>query len=108
MASVNVFPARNDLPWYQMRIPLGGVIYTVHMRYNSRSQRWVMDINDSSDAPILSGIPVLINRDLTSQYPTLAVPAGTLFATDDTQQDTQPTQYSFGTDHTLYFVDPST
>lgn len=100
-------PARNDLPWYKFKITLSNVIFTLHFRFNSRSNRWIMDINDPSDNPILSGIPVLIQRNLTSQYTTFTVPAGTFFAIDDTNKDTQPTQFSFGTDHSLWYLDPT-
>lgn len=65
--------------------------------------RWMLDINDASDNQILSGIPVLIVRNLTGQYTTFAIPPGVFFATDDTNQDTQPTLLSFGTDHTLWY-----
>lgn len=77
----------------------------MHLRYNGRMQRWIMDLNDAADEPILSGVPVIILRDLTGQYTTLQLPDGTFFATDDTNQDVQATLLSFGTDHTLYFVD---
>ncbi len=100
-------PARNDLPWYKFKITLSGVIYTLHFRFNTRMQRWMMDINDPSDNPILLGIPCLILRDMIGQYRTLAIPVGTFFCTDDTNQDTQPTLLSFGTDHTLWYEDPT-
>ncbi len=100
-------PARNDLPWTRFRISLAGVIYTMHLRFNMRMNRWMMDINDASDNPILNGVPVLILVNLTGQYTTLALPDGTLFATDDTNTDTQATLLSFGLDHTLWFGDAS-
>lgn len=107
MATFLTIPARNDLPWYKFKITLSGVIFTLHFRYNTRMQRWIMDINDPSDNPILLGVPVLIVRNLTGQYVTLAIPEGLFFATDDTGQSTQPTQFSFGTDHTLWYQDPT-
>lgn len=100
-------PFRNDLPWYKFRITLSGVIYTLHVRYNVRMARWIMDVKDPSDNPILVGLPVLISRNITGQYPTLAIPAGVFFATDDTNKDVQPTLLSFGLDHTLWYEDPT-
>ncbi len=64
-----------------------------------------MDLNDAADQPILNGVPVIILRNLTGQYTTLQLPNGIFLATDDTNKDTQATLLSFGTDHTLYFVD---
>jgi hypothetical protein len=99
-------PAVNNLPWVKFRISLSGTIYTLHLRYNSRSQRWLIDINDSQDNQIISGLPILINRNVSGQYTTLSLPAGVIFATDDTNQDVQPTLLSFGLDHTLWYADP--
>jgi len=107
MATVNEVPLRNDLFWYHFITTFSGVKYTVHIRYNTRMNRYMMDLNDASDNPILSGIPVLIQRNLTGQYSTLSIPAGTFVATDDTGNENQPTQFSFGLNHTLYYIDPT-
>ena len=100
-------PVGNTLPWYKFKITLSGVIFTLSFRYNTRSSRWVMDILDPSGNQILCGLPVLIQRNVTSQYPTLAIPEGVFFSTDDTGNGLQPTIYSFGTDHTLWYEDPT-
>lgn len=101
-----IVPARNDLPNYQFRVSLSGQLFTLYFHYNVRMDRWILDILDSSGNMILAGTVLLILRDLVGQYVTLALPPGLLFATDDTQQDTQPTLLSFGTDHTFWYEDP--
>lgn len=100
-------PLGNALPWYKFRITLSGVIFTLSVRFNVRSQTWLMDILDPSGNQILCGMPLLIERNVTGQYTTLAIPPGVFFATDDTGQGIQATQYSFGLDHTLYYEDPT-
>jgi hypothetical protein len=100
-------PVGNQLPWYKFRISLSGVLFTLHMRYNTRMTRWILDVNDASDNPIISGIPVLIERNLVGQYATLAIPEGILFASDDTGNGQQPTLYSFGLDHSMWYEDPT-
>lgn len=101
-------PISNQLPWQKFKTTLSGTIFTLEFRYNTRDNRWIMDILDPSENPILVGIPCLINRNLTGQYSYLSVPIGTIFATDDTGQQTQPTEFSFGIDHTLWYFDPTT
>lgn len=101
-----VVPARNDLPWYKFKISLSSVIYTLRFRYNTRMQRYIIDIGDSANNPIIVGLPLLINRDVNGQYVLTGLPVGTLFATDDTNLDTQPSRNSFGNDHTLFYADP--
>lgn len=100
-------PTRNDLPFYTYRITLSSNIYTLTFHYNVRMDRWILDVADSSGAVILSGVALLILRDVIGQYITLALPPGAIFATDETQKDQQPTIYSFGTDKTLWYGDTS-
>lgn len=99
-------PVKNNLPWYKFKITLSGVIFTLSFRYNSRTTRWLMDILDSSENPVLMGLPLLINRNVTSQYPTFAIPEGVFFATDDTGKNQEAGLFSFGTDHSLWYEDP--
>lgn len=100
-------PARNDLPNYKFTINLSGTQFQLSFYFNVRMNRWLVDVNDPAGNQILSGTPILIARALFNQYITLNLPVGTMFATDDTNKDTQPTQFSFGTDHTLLYVDPT-
>jgi hypothetical protein len=105
----NVIPINISFPWQTSRLALSGVTYTIRFRYNNRSTRWEMDIADGSNNDILDGIVLLINEDLTYQYKTALanLPAGTFFVLDNTNQNTQPTQFSFGTTHSLIYADPT-
>lgn len=103
-----IFPAGNTFPWYQFRVTLTQVVYTITMRYNPRMQRWIMDIGDASNNPIQVGLPILIERNVAGQYVTVGLPPGTIFATCDTAAPlTQPSRLSFGTTHTLYYATAS-
>lgn len=99
-------PSGNTLPNYQFRITLSGQIYTLYFHYNTRMQRWILDVSDSTGNQILTGIVLLVLRDLVGQYITLALPVGLMFCTDDTQKNQQPTLFSFGTDKTFWYGDP--
>ncbi len=105
----NQIPINTSYPWQTTRVSLSTITYTLNFRYNSRASRWEMDILDASNNQILSGIILLINQDLTYQYKTALsnLPVGTFFVLDNTNQDTQPTQYSFGTTHSLIYADPT-
>jgi hypothetical protein len=106
MLFMNV-PARNDLPWYYFKTTLSGAIYTLRFRYNSRMQRWIMDVADASNNDVIVGCPVLLLRDVFGQYVVAGLPPGLFFASDDTNAGNQPTRFSFGTDHTLWYEDPT-
>lgn len=102
-----IVPARNDLPSYRFKINLSGAIFTLRLRYNSRMDRWILDIADPTNNDILNGLPILVERDLAGRFVISGLPLGTFFATDDTGEGSQPTRYSFGTTHTLYYADPT-
>lgn len=104
MATFSV-PARNDLPWYNFTIILTGAVYTLTIRYNPRMDRWIMNIADSSGNDLVVGLPLLIGRNINGRFVALSLPPGIFVAQDNTNQDTQPTRYSFGIDHTLFYAD---
>lgn len=100
-------PTSQIFPNYKYTITLSGETYVFFFRYNTRMDRWVIDIRDASEQPILCGIPLVINRNLTNQYTALQVPLGGLYVLDETGLDAQPTLKSFVLDHTFYYADPS-
>lgn len=106
MSSIQQIPVSNDLPWYSFKITLSGTLFTLRFRYNTRMSRWIMDIADSQNNDLLNGLPMLINRNLNGRFVDAGLPRGFLFCTDDTNQGTQPTRYSFGKDHSLFYFDP--
>lgn len=105
----NEIPINTAFPWYTTTIALSGVSYTLRFRYNTRNTRWEMDIADGAGNDILDGIVLLINNDLTFQYQTALsnLPVGNFFVVDKTGQGMQPTQFSFGTTHSLIYADPT-
>lgn len=98
-------PLRNDVPWYQFKVTLSGVVYTVRARFNKRMNRWMLDFADPSNNDILLGLPLLLERDLSGRFVMIGLPPGLMFILDNTNQGTQPTRYSFGTTHTLFYQD---
>lgn len=99
-------PARNDLPWYRLKISLSNVLYTLEFRYNTRMQRWAFNILDSTATTVLlGGIFLLVDRDIMSRFVSNLLPAGNIFCTDITGSD-QPTRFSFGTTAICVYADP--
>lgn len=99
-------PASNDVPSYKFRVALSGSLFTLRLRYNTRMARWILDVADSQNNDILVGVPLLINYNLTGRFVIPGLPQGFVFCTDDTNQQTQPTRYAFGVDHSLFYLDP--
>lgn len=106
--TIYTIPFTGQYPWMTMKLTLSGISYTLRFRYNYRSTRWIMDIADASNNDILDGLPLLIQRDLTYQFLSSIskLPPGNFFCLDNTGAGNQPSQYSFGNTHSLFYVDP--
>lgn len=101
-------PLGNDVPWYDFTIGLSGVQYQLTIRFNSRMERWLMDIASAGGTPLLSSVPLLIGRNLIGRFAAnAALPVGMFFVLDNTNSGAEPTRNSFGTTHTLWYQDPT-
>lgn len=96
---------RSDIPSYGFRQELEGFIYNLSFRYNNRMGQWVMDIADASDRPIIVGIPVLTNVDLTNRFKYLKIPQGDFMCIDETGKGRNPDSYLLGGEVKLIYVD---
>lgn len=103
---VFVMPMRNDFPSYTFKSDLTDVIYTINVRFNTRMQRWIIDVLDASGNPIVVGLPVLLEVDLYGRFVRETLPAGKLIPIADTLDQPQPTRNSFGNTHSLLYVQP--
>jgi hypothetical protein len=104
--TVSTIPLSNfELPWYDFTMTLDNVRYTLGMRYNSRMDRWFLDIGDAQANPLVVGICLLTGRLLTSQYTSQGLPTGYFFVVDNKSSGKQPGMQSFVTGtHTLYYA----
>ena len=101
-------PTSSTQTWYTQSVALSGQSFVLELRYNTRMGRWILNILDSAENPLLMGIPLLILRNLTAQYTALQLPDGALFCSDESGRNLQPTLASFLTDHTFWYADPTT
>lgn len=63
---------------------LDNTLYQFRQRWNSREGSWRLDINSSEGDPILQGLKLLPNQNLTLQYEDSRLPSGdiVLISTD--------------------------
>lgn len=96
-------PVRNDAAFYRFQITLEAAVYLLEFRFNTRLDRWLMNILSEAEEPILMGIPVLTNLPLTSSFEVPGKPPGTFFCIDETGQNRNPDRESFGVDIKLLY-----
>ena len=67
MATIEM-PVRSDIPSFQFRIELETTVYTLRFKWNTRMERWIMDIADEENNDLLNGIPVQASVDLKQRF----------------------------------------
>jgi len=85
------------------RISLAGVYYSFNLYWNKINTTWMIDIADTNNNPIISGIPLVANVDLLKPYGYLNF-GGQLIAQTDQAPDVPPDFNSLGLTGHLYFV----
>lgn len=101
--SVIQLPVRSDLPQYEFKVELDLVVYTLKYRWNERMSRWIMDVCNEQGEPIVMGIVLNTERDLTSRYKTYPIPQGFFIVIDETGNQTNPNRDNFGKEVKLLY-----
>lgn len=89
-------PTNNRLPAYQYTILFEGTTYTLSYTFNSRMNKWLVDLADSVGNQLASQVPVVSSWFLFNRFKALTVPPGTLFAFDTSGQDEDPGRFDLG------------
>ena len=61
-----------DIAAFQQQITLDSVIFSIYFRWNALNKYWVMNILDRNEDPILLGVKVVTNFNLTYQFAAIA------------------------------------
>lgn len=96
-------PTRVDLPAYSYQVQLDGITFGLAFTYNDRMEKWMLSISDASGNLLVGEVPVQVNYPLFDRYKVAGLPAGTLFAYDTANTNTDPTRYELGDRVRLYY-----
>ena len=112
MPAPNITPQNSNayviplLPQNQeLDISLAGVSYHLVVRWNKFSNAWVLDIQDSQQNPIVSGIPLVTGCDILEQYAYLGF-GGSMVVQSTNDADIVPSYSTLGSTGNLFFVIP--
>ena len=87
----------------QIQISLGGIVYTLTVKWNTVADCWVIDIANQNGVNIVTGIPLVTGCDLLGQYKYLNL-GGSLICQTDFDSAAVPTYQNLGSNSQLYFV----
>lgn len=89
-----------------LQVSIGGVTYTMKIRFCIPAQCWMLDLSDVSGNPIIQGIPLITGTDLLSQYAYLDLGFSLLVQTNN-EANAVPTFANFGTQGLVYILTPT-
>lgn len=75
---MQIIPFKESAAW-KAQITLSQIIFTLAFKWNALNAYWVMNIFDRNDQPILLGVKVVTNYDITAQFVVLGMPSGDIF-----------------------------
>ena len=64
---MQIIPFKEPAAW-QAQITFTSEIFIIYVRWNALNKYWVLNIYDRNDAPILLGLKIVTNYDLTNQF----------------------------------------
>ena len=71
-------PVNSDNSHYDFFIDLEDITYNFEFKYNTRMDRWIMNISDSDLNPIIQGMALVLGLEYLSLYTTDRKPPGQL------------------------------
>lgn len=103
--SFQVIPVRSDLPAYDFKITLDGVVYNLGFTWSERSQLWTMDISDENEEPIAMGIRLFTATPISYIYEMDNFPEREFLVVDTAGENKNPGRDDFGSRVLLLYGD---
>ena len=97
-------PINPALPAQEMEVPLGGNVYRLTLRWNTRDVSWSLDIATRERVPLIDGLKLVLNHELLDRFADERLPDGYLIAFDSTGKKTTIERFDLGNTVQLVFV----
>jgi len=101
--AIKQLPVSSDSANYQFKTDLDGTTYIFKFRFNTRSDKWMMDISTEDGIKLLSGIPLLVEARLINRFVDVRLPQGTLFLINTKDEYVECGRYDLGNDCLLLY-----
>lgn len=95
MATVQL-PTRVSLPSYRYRIDLDGVTYVLDFIYNSRMEKWLVQVEDEEGNVLVAHVPIIVDWNLFGRFVQETMPSGIIAAYDSSGNQEDPGRFDLG------------
>lgn len=102
---MQIIPFKEESAW-QAQIILTNTVYILFFKWNALNQYWVMSIYDRNDQPILLGVKVVTNFDLTAPFVVSGIPAGDIVCQNIINQWNDIQRFDMGQTNELIYYEP--
>jgi hypothetical protein len=100
---MQIIPFKEPAAW-QVQITLTGTIYILYFRWNAMNKYWVMNIYNLNSEPIVLGIKIVTNYNLTQQFVATGMPSGDILCQNILNQWNEIQRFDMGeTNELIYY-----
>ncbi len=97
-------PVNSDQANYEFKTTIDGTKYTFAFRFNTRADRWIMDIKTGSGDVLVTGIPLLAGVDFLARFnKDIRFPQGNLFLLNLIDENANPGRDDLGSNVLLVY-----
>jgi hypothetical protein len=102
---MQIIPFKEPAAWSE-QINLTNSVFIFYFRWNALNKYWVMNIYDQNNAPILLGVKIVTNYDLTKQFVVSGLPAGDIICQNILNEWIDIGRFDMGQTNELIYYEP--
>ena len=98
-------PLSSEFPKFRFTTELDNETFIFSFRLNERMNRWIMNIFDATEIPLIMGLPVLLGTVFYDQFKNPALPKGLLFAINPESANVEAGSEDLGKSVFIFYSD---
>lgn len=103
---MNIIPFKEPGSW-QSQNTFTNVIFLIQFKWNALNKYWIMSIYDRNNNPILLGVKVVTNFNLTSQFAAITgMPSGNIICQNILDMWNDIERFDMGETNELIYFEP--
>lgn len=101
---MQIIPFKEPSQW-QEQIELSGTIFILSFAWNALNEFWMMDIYDQDSNPLILGIKIVPNYNLTARYAVQGMPEGDILCINFVNSNDEISRYDMSQKFELVYFD---
>ena len=102
---MQIIPFKEPAAWSE-QINLTNSVFILHFQWNALNRYWVMSIYNQDNIPILLGVKIVPNFDLTKQFVQAGMPAGDILCQNILNEWGEIGRFQMGQTNELIYYEP--